>query len=505
MDMLEDGTLIQEPEQDPIAQWKTRNGVTAGGGTISFGRPSGMNVVNGQQKPFTVYDLNTAGVVLAYQELPDSPLAAQRFFFYDHLNNQAETEFLRHPSFSSEPWPETFNHRLVTVTDPQGNPTTKVARQVVGWNYARDKSAIWEEDPRSGQYKFRYLNQAINPNSGWDLQYAYGINDSGVIACAGSYQATDSNGNPVGTPQQKACLLVPAEFVAREGQINKGFDPTNVGPWASVGVSSTSDVVSFRTAAGLASRLTFVVITGEERVTCSSQLASPGTFHITLTGQSQGTAIVEAKLDGGVSVARLHVMVLPERTLSVAIYRLSDSLSPATIFPNVNTTQIDNSIVNTLNDVFKQTHVQFFLQESAYRNLRYDSNGDGVCQLEEWQHSRPNDGFAGQIRVFLIRKGPPGVGGAAVGIPTPGSPGPGPGGVVFVDDANGRLEIHAAHELGHALDLPVIQNSPDSSHDAGPWPPATSGLMKQGETTTPPGKWLRFQDWTRFNTEAGTL
>lgn len=199
MDMLEDGTLIPEAEGDEhgrIEVWKIRNGVSIGGGYISFGTGQFMNKINGRQVPFTIFDLNNQGLVLGYDN--------QSFFFYDELGGGTKTPFL--PAPGSDPWPFTLNHRKIAKPDFDGNPEMTVSPQVVGANYSIEKAVIWEENPRTGKYSVRYLNQLLPPNVDWNLQYAEGINDSGVIACIGNLHPGTSGA------QQKACLLVPADL-----------------------------------------------------------------------------------------------------------------------------------------------------------------------------------------------------------------------------------------------------------------------------------------------------
>lgn len=85
---------------------------------------------------------------------------------------------------------------------------------------------LWEENPKTHDYESQYLNRLISPNSGWQLEDAYDINDDGIIACDGWYQAYDSNGNPLGDRQWRACLLVPAYEIQVDA-----FIPQEYVPW----------------------------------------------------------------------------------------------------------------------------------------------------------------------------------------------------------------------------------------------------------------------------------
>lgn len=218
INMNEDGTMISEVRgpDGKITVWKSRNGVTVGGGSVAFGWPGGMNRVNGVVKTFNVFALNNQGLAFAETDTDQ--------FFYDELNAGAITSFHHKPWYEWNPQPLTFNHHLINLLDSAGNPMldengaprTKVSPQVVGVRYLSDSwtdttAVMWNENPRTGAYEERPLNHSIPENAGWKLRDADGINDSGMIAGVAKYQGHDASGTAVGAPQESAVLLVPVE------------------------------------------------------------------------------------------------------------------------------------------------------------------------------------------------------------------------------------------------------------------------------------------------------
>jgi alpha-tubulin suppressor-like RCC1 family protein len=483
MDVLEDGTVVPMPTHDnqdhPIQIWKTRNGVSIGGGFYAMWMQN-MHLVNGVDVPFNALDVNSQGLVMG--------INSSGACFYS-VNAPGQYDYFVTPNTGWTPY--TLNHRLITVTDEAGNQTQKSSPHVVGENSAG--AVLATENPGTGQYQIESLNRMISPGSGWNLKSAWSINDHDMITATGTYQP-----NAVVPSQEKACLLVPGGFAARQNEIDHGFDPTGAdGPWASVSVDGTSQVVEFSTAVGLTSRVTFSVASGGDKIGVSSQTGSSGKFNITLSGQSAGTAVVEAKLDGNAVIGRLNVMVLPQRAVSVAIYRIEDPSSPNTAIPPGNDNEIDDLIMSTLNEVYKQSAITFTKVISQRVPVNYDADHNGIMNNE--MSSLNQGSWGGQIRLFLFKQGPDGVGGG-----TPDGAVFSPASAVFMVPAD-RVPIHSAHEFGHVLELPVIQNSPDSEHDKGPWPAGTWGLMGQGRSQAPPGKWLRHEDWLKSNGKAGEL
>lgn len=483
---------------------KVRNGVT-------FGYDGkGKNFVNSLPVDFTPTTMNSQGLVLGAVVVdPNSFFGGYTKFLIFDPATRTQTDLPMKASRFFGPGqfhpPVALNHRTIAVTNSSGQTIFKKSPQIVGPSGA----VIWEEDPKTGQYFYKSLNLLIPENSGWTLTSAKAINDDGAILCKGTFQPKDTAGNPVGNPQVRACLLIPAQFTAREGEINHGFDPTGSEPWASVTLGSVSQVVQFVTSPPeLTARVTFSLASGNDSLEFSSAAAGPGKTYITLTGKTTpGTAIIEAKLDGGLVAGRLHVVVLPQRTLTVGIYRIEDSKSPKTAFRTANDPQIDQQIMQKLNEVYKQAGVKFEIAESVYKDLNYDENKNGIWEEGEWNKVRPLTGWNGQIRAFLVKEGPPRLGGASIDPSTPAFPTPGPGGILFVKTCGTILDICVAHEFGHALGLPAWPQSDEEPHDAGPWPAGTSSLMRAGNdagVSQVPGLWLRHEDWIIYNTRAAT-
>lgn len=216
MDVLEDGTVVPMPTHDPwdnpIDVWKTRNGVSIGGGYYALGMQR-MNKINGQEMPFNALDINSQGVVLAVNN-------SGYFFYSPTLPGELSYFALLNGGW----WPYTLNHRWLTITDEAGIANQIPSPQVVGKDAYG--AVLANEDPYSGQYHIDYLNRMIPANSGWNLTSAWSINDQGLITAVGTYSP-----NSVVPAQEKACLLVPQDIIQVDTFIPHTwvFDPTSSG------------------------------------------------------------------------------------------------------------------------------------------------------------------------------------------------------------------------------------------------------------------------------------
>ena len=369
------------------------------------------------------------------------------------------------------------------------------------------------------------LNDLVPSDSGMDIYIADDINDAGGIAASGY----DDDG------VSHALLLVPVQFQAQDGEINHGFDP-RVGssypdggpgfePWASVVKGGVRDVAKIVIPA-VANRIRLrVVADGDQPIEADVDqkdgfvngdndlelIGSTGTDSVT-------TCIIEAYLvdgsgnDTGQVVAKLHVMALPPRVVSLGIYRVADSQSPATGVPPTSPT--DDEILCRLNDIFSQAGISFVITDSqSLPNIRFDtysspkiSAGDGLVQEEEFDTiSALIPMPAATARLILANRSgdalnqddmPPYVRGDSNRELSSS--------IVFTVDSGQVSDLVATHEIGHLLALSVV--SPPSSHDPGPFPSATlatfGGLMHAGEVTDQPGLWIAHQDWQKANETA---
>lgn len=189
-------------EGDPYYILKARGGNTIGG----FASHGAGWIINGKEEDFRGINLNSQGGMLIAVEG-----AASSHYLYDPGTGNRTSLGVTPPGwFRSAGQPQALNHRTITVTDANGQQTTKISPQVVGYfgGWGSLGATLWEEDPKSGQYWMRHLNQLLPENSGWNLEYAYDINDNGVIACVGWFQRP-----PMVAPERRGCLLQPIPTV----------------------------------------------------------------------------------------------------------------------------------------------------------------------------------------------------------------------------------------------------------------------------------------------------
>ncbi len=239
-------------------------------------------------------------------------------------------------------------------------------------------------------------------------------------------------------------------------------------------------------------------------------------------------------VDTGRTCARLHVMALPPRIVSLGIYRVEDPTSPGT--QGVSGPS-DQQILGTLNEIYDQAGIHFQLDGSSGSSLdvHYDVYSGGLytfapdCRLEDTEYQHVSGGEstrAGKLLIYLAKKsgvqpprGPqdplddddiPYSQRVYVRGDTEDDPILRKRCFVFVETTNND-EIAAriaAHEVGHVLRLSVTPGAAaNGSHDPGPFPRLTlpdTGLMKPGNGADRSGKWLSHVDWRKANETAGS-
>jgi hypothetical protein len=218
---------------------------------------------------------------------------------------------------------------------------------------------------------FASINDEEFVRLGRDL--IYDVTDQWDDTGANTFTAISDQYGGVYCASYKVILSVPlpVQFKVQEGEINSGFDPrvgssadgtSNSIPWASVVKGSTRDVVKL-VAPHLAGRIRLVVVadSGQPLEVDVDQKDGfdDGDNTLTLIGltgtDTVSTATIEAHVideegdDNGVA-ARLHVMALPPRTVSLAIYRVADPQSSPSQTPP--TTPSNEAIRIRLNEVF---------------------------------------------------------------------------------------------------------------------------------------------------------
>jgi hypothetical protein len=313
-------------------------------------------------------------------------------------------------------------------------------------------------------------------------------------------------------------LKVPAitvRFEARPGEINHGFDPTEVEPWTSVGVGRTNEVVQLVVEPASVLPYVELVAVASNLVSVTPQSVTQSPQNLTIYGLS-ATSDTKVELrwkPNHVPLSPLHTMVLMNRTLSVGIYRIEDPISGATRPVGG---PPESSVINTLNQIYKQTCITFSdaNTSSQTNSIVYDGTCtagavDGKLQDCERPLALVTNVWAGQLRVFFFKN-------SGISYSTPSSFFV--HGVSYKNDilgiwlysivfADTMVENTVAHELGHQLGL-AAKNPDSGGHDTGATPAGVEHLMKSGQPVggiwpVPTGQWLRHEDWQEANSTAG--
>jgi hypothetical protein len=311
---------------------------------------------------------------------------------------------------------------------PAPTPSRVPVPQILGWEGSsvggHDGTALvlWERQP-DGETWFPFGLEEMIPNmDGWEtISNVTDMNDDGVIVGSGSFKDPS---NPAAQPENHGFMLVPIGFQAREGEINHGFDPRvtqdDPWPWASVVKGALSNAVKVMLPGNAAQMKLVVVPEGSEGATIDvtpKDGFKNGDNNITLSSSADGdsitTATVEVHMfneqgsDTGEVVAKLHVMALPHRTVSLGIYRVEDPSSSNQEVGGPTNAQIKE----LLDSIYQQAGVEFQIvsSDSGPLSISYDiyqsprvAAGDGRVQEEEFAtiagDSRTQ---SGQARLFL--------------------------------------------------------------------------------------------------------
>lgn len=166
--------------------------------------------------------------------------------------------------------------------------------------------------------------------------------------------------------------LLKVDLTADPGKIHLGFDPPNLDPasgenddpsvyWASVVQGGTNNIVNLNMPGGNFSNFEWIKNSGDGATVSHDESATGDSTDLTITATGSGSAIQEPEfylvVKGSTQpLLTLNVMVLPQRTLPLAVYEIEDPTSPDTTITGV--PSIDD-FVTICNDVFKQAGVQF--------------------------------------------------------------------------------------------------------------------------------------------------
>lgn len=170
----------------------------------------------------------------------------------------------------------------------------------------------------------------------------------------------------------KDFTLLKVDLTADPGKIHLGFDPPNLDPasgenddpsvyWASVVQGGTNNIVNLNMPGGNFSNFEWIKNSGDGATVSHDESATGDSTDLTITATGSGSAIQEPEfylvVKGSTQpLLTLNVMVLPQRTLPLAVYEIEDPTSPDTTITGV--PSIDD-FVTICNDVFKQAGVQF--------------------------------------------------------------------------------------------------------------------------------------------------
>lgn len=176
-------------------------------------------------------------------------------------------------------------------------------------------------------------------------------------------------------PTDNRAVISPSKlkpsFYARAGMLAQGYDPmpTNklADHWTSLAVGGTNEITELRLPLAWATNRIELKVTGPISVTPTSgftNLVTPLT--IVSTGTNGDVATIEAQAVDGTNrttIVTLQVMILPLRLVPVGIFRVTDPASEATALGD---TDSNETIINTLNQIFKQANVQFYDQTTNF-------------------------------------------------------------------------------------------------------------------------------------------
>lgn len=368
-------------------------------------------------------------------------------------------------------------------------------------------------------------NSSSSTESDWDTENSSSsdsFDDCGSSDDLSDATSDGSDADSNASSTSDSCGTI-AEFKAREGEINHGFDPMHIDgppkyapPWASVWSDGTSDVVKLVISpAENAGDVELQIEDGEEFVQVSpTDNFTEGETNLTLLGLGSGEiqkATIHAICKStGEIIGTLKVMILPLRTITLGIYRVTDSNSEGTAPLDAPS---DEDILADLNDVYKQAGIQFTIAVSEDRDVHYDgyvedpdNPGHGTADLDQINGGFGPDeeigafsghSWAGTFRIAMIKQSSDTT--WAGGTISGGALSPG----AILVTSFGSVALIAAHEIGHWLELStrnIVPDDEEGPHDGPPWPEGTEGFMKTRSGA--PGRWLRHTDWEQANKSA---
>jgi hypothetical protein len=336
-------------------------------------------------------------------------------------------------------------------------------------------------------------------------------------------------------------------FYAQAGKLAHGYDPmpTNkvADHWTSLAVGGTNEITELRIPGDWATNRIELKVTGPISLSQTNGFSTQVTpLTIVSTGGADEATIEAVDNVTYTTLAVLKVLILPLRIVPVGIFRITDPDSEDTALGD---TDSNESIIATLNQIFRQANVQFYdntlsVSDGAYADgvsLNYDIN------VKEGYYDNPDntveydliadwvDTIVGTnlLPILMIKEW---------GIPYPitnlpsslrsirGAKETGPlRTFIFTEASQGVQSLVGAHEAGHALGLhhwpndnagPILVFPQDNSQTVehlmrpgSPWFWPTDPEADMSDTSNwvvPfPGQWLDKESWQKVNDKANEL
>lgn len=336
----------------------------------------------------------------------------------------------------------------------------------------------------------------------------------------------------------KPMLAFSGEFRARKGKLLHGFDPPIQGdysesdtnnppvrgeesvPVTRVGSTGINEITKLIMKTSPALAQTYAITSESPLIKVTPPNPTGKSTDIKIEAQpaaasltSPTTARIVVK-KGDSLAAEMSVLVMPQRTIKIGVWSVSDSSNPSKTDPGKVPSITD--VIDKLNEIYMQAGITFIPGKTDKIQIDYDVDlpKDLMLSYPPVLGRRETDAIANDSRitdklnVVFVRNIVDVAGFSSVGNK-----------FVFIKTSgNGEILLECAHEVGHGLGMSghdaFYRNGqhPEGSslgHDHGPFPgkyygdtSAKGGLMHYRPLKG--WKWIRNEDWVRANKAAFT-